>query len=162
MRIFALALTAALSCAVWAEDKIYTWTDETGQTVFGDRPPQNAQAKEVRVNGQNVKPVEVDPEVLPGQWLLIDSQGQITNWSIREPNRIEIESVRGSDREVISGTYSIEAGILNVTTTLIQSLKDGQMTRNDAPVLLVYKFTEFGDEKFKVYNNGGILSARKN
>lgn len=43
-----LLIAMAAGSGVWAESKIYRWTDENGQVHFGGRPP-NTQAQQVEV-----------------------------------------------------------------------------------------------------------------
>ncbi len=162
MRKFMLILAMLAAATQVTADKIYTWVDDDGQVVFGDRPPQNTAAEEVKIRGGKSVPVEVDIEALPGTWTVIDDTGQVSTWIISDQNEIEMETINGSNRTLVDGSFTIEDQILNVTTDLIQTLINNKMERNDAPTLLVYKFTEFSETRFKVYNNGGILTANKN
>lgn len=51
--ILSLALTAPLSFAEQAQSgKIYKWTDENGVVHFGNRPPEQGQADEVKVRAE--------------------------------------------------------------------------------------------------------------
>jgi glutaredoxin len=55
MRIVLLAcLLSCLPC--WGQ--IYKWTDPSGKTVYGDKPPEEAKAREIRIQSFE-QPVEV-------------------------------------------------------------------------------------------------------
>ncbi|PID46046.1 MAG: hypothetical protein CSB47_05895 [Proteobacteria bacterium] len=47
MRNFLLVAAAIISQAVMAAGGIYSWTDESGQLVFGDNPPDNVNARAI-------------------------------------------------------------------------------------------------------------------
>ena len=53
----AILLACLLFCLpAWAQ--IYKWTDSTGKTVYGDKPPEESKAKEMRIQSFG-QPVEV-------------------------------------------------------------------------------------------------------
>jgi glutaredoxin len=55
MRLILLAML--LSCpSAWGQ--VYKWTDPSGKTVYGDRPPDEAKAKQLRIQSFD-QPVEV-------------------------------------------------------------------------------------------------------
>jgi glutaredoxin len=54
-----LLFLSSLSFALQAE--IYTWQDDRGQTHFGDRPPDQAQASEVRLRINTYEAPEIRP-----------------------------------------------------------------------------------------------------
>lgn len=46
----ALALAAALASTPALAAKVYSWVDAQGKTHFGDKPPKDAQARQVKVS----------------------------------------------------------------------------------------------------------------
>lgn len=53
-----IALIASLLFCLPAWGQIYKWTDSTGKTVYGDKPPEESKAKELRIQSFD-QPVEV-------------------------------------------------------------------------------------------------------
>lgn len=53
-----LVLLACLLSCLPALGQVYKWTDSTGKTVYGDRPPEESKAKELRIQSFD-QPVEV-------------------------------------------------------------------------------------------------------
>lgn len=51
-------LLAALLLCLPSWGQVYKWTDSTGKTVYGDKPPEEARAKELRIQSYD-QPVVV-------------------------------------------------------------------------------------------------------
>lgn len=161
MRFIILSLAVLLSANLIAEDKIYTWVDESGITQFGDRPPIDSVSEEVVVRGFEAKPLIIPLEQLEGNWRVISQSGQIQDWTVRKDGRIQIDIRLGANRTVINGVWQLSDAIFTVNSELIQEIKAGQATVNDAPVQFTYKFLEFEEKRFRVFNNGGTLVGTK-
>ena len=54
----ALLAVAGLLAAMAASGQVYRWTDSTGKVHYGDRPPDEAKARELRIQSYD-GPVEV-------------------------------------------------------------------------------------------------------
>jgi glutaredoxin len=54
----ALLAAAGLLAAMAASGQVYRWTDSTGKVHYGDRPPDEAKARELRIQSYD-GPVEV-------------------------------------------------------------------------------------------------------
>jgi len=161
MRLILLTIAVLLSTQVLAADKIYTWTDENGVIQYGDRPPSNSGAKEVKVRGFQENILVISAEALEGNWRVINSSGQIQDWTVRKDGRIQIDIRQGANRTIINGAWQLSDAIFTVNSELIQEIKGGKATVNDAPVQFTYKFLEFESDRFRVFNNGANLVGTK-
>ena len=161
MRSSLIFLMLLLSGISYAETKIYTWVDENGVTQYGDRPPLDTQAKEVKVDGYRAAPVDVNKDKLPGHWRLTTAAGQTQNWEILENGKVQIDYQENSDRTVIIGRWSLENSVLTIESDSVQQRVNGLTTVSTDPVQYVYKFLEFSDNRFRVSNNSGTLVASR-
>lgn len=161
MRWMAPLLILLAATAAQANDKIYTWVDENGGIHFGDRPPTESKATEVKVQGFRGTTIEVDPEQLPGNWQVVADNGVIQDWRLTIDGRVQMEYSDAGVRSIVTGEYSVTGTIMTVTTDLIQRLSNNKLTTDDAPTQMVYKFLEFSEDQFKVYHNSGNLTANR-
>jgi len=157
--VFILGLgTSATSLA---DDKIYTWTDGNGVTHYGDRPPSEADAKEVQVRAGKGQVVNVDAGDLVGKWRLTSSEGITYDWIFTDDNKFQSEFAQGADRTIVQGDWDLTQEILTVDTFVIQETKSGKTTTDDTPIQLIYKFVGFDAENFRILNNGITLVGKK-
>jgi len=65
MRIVVLLLSITLLSSVFSTSsaKIYSWKDENGKTVYGDNPPQQNKAKEIKTQELTIVPGYKDPSL---------------------------------------------------------------------------------------------------
>lgn len=161
MRLILITMAVLFSTWVIAADKIYTWTDENGVIQYGDRPPRDSQATEVKIRGFQENILEISAEKLEGNWRVINASGQIQDWVVRKDGRIQIDIRQGANRTIINGAWQLSDTIFTVNSELIQEIKGGQATVNDSPVQFTYKFLEFEENRFRVFNNGNNLVGTK-
>jgi hypothetical protein len=60
--IGAWAITLSASNASAAKDNVFTWTDEKGVTHYGERPPKDSQARQIKTRTGHSEPT---PEPTP-------------------------------------------------------------------------------------------------
>ncbi|WP_428241843.1 DUF4124 domain-containing protein [Gynuella sp.] len=161
MRPSLIILMLLVSGMGYAENKIYTWVDANGVTQYGDRPPMSSTAKEVKVDGYQTAPVNVDVEKLPGHWSLAATSGQLQKWEILKDGQVQIDYQDNGDRTIITGKWVLEGSVLTIESSSIQQRINGLTTVSTSPIQYVYKFIEFEDDRFRVSNNSGTLRATR-
>ncbi len=157
MRKVLCCIALLVSPILFAESKIYTWTDEMGVVQFGDRPPLSVQANEVKMTGIVTTAVVVTMPLLQGNWNVVGANGQAQEWLVREDGRIQIDMKLGNNRRIIHGTWTLSDAVMTLTSDLIQDIQNGTSAINNAPVQFIYKFTAFEPGQFRVFSNGGNL-----
>ncbi|MDN3650373.1 DUF4124 domain-containing protein [Reinekea marina] len=161
IRLFSLILLACLPFMTFAAGKIYTWQDENGNTVYGDRPPAEAEVTEIAIQGKKKAAVEVESDALTGEWFGAGDKGGEVKMSMRSAGNIVFTQTR-SDQSVYNyqGVWTLEDTTLTVITEFTQEISSaGKISRSVEPVQLIYTIVDFdganmefiaGQERFTV------------
>ena len=144
-RLISLILLACLPLMSFAAGKIYTWQDENGNTVYGDRPPVAAEVTEVAIQGKKKAAIEVDALSLAGEWFGRGNNGGEVKMSIGDAGNIVFTQTR-ADQSVYNyqGVWSLENTTMTVITEFTQEISSvGKIKRSVEPVQVIYTITAF-------------------
>jgi hypothetical protein len=137
---------------LFAAGKIYTWTDEEGNVHYGDRPPMEADAEEIRIQGTKKAPVEVDENMLPGQWFGTEANGGEVKLTINASGTINFIQTR-TDQSVYNyqGIWTYADNSLTVITEFTQTAPaNGDFQRSVEPLQLKYNIIRFAGEEMEM------------
>jgi hypothetical protein len=164
--MFQRFLVLALVCiplTVTAASKIYTWTDENGDTFYGDRPPKEAEATEIAVQGKKKSPVNVNEEALPGVWFGYEENGGEVKLDLKENGTITLLQTK-SDQSVFNyqGIWSYTDNSITVITEFSQTApRNGDFKRSVEPLQLVYNIIRFEDGDMELIISDERFSVSK-
>jgi hypothetical protein len=150
-RLFVLVLIC-LPTALFAAGKIYTWTDENGDIFYGDRPPSEADATEIAIQGKKKNPVIVDEEILPGEWFGQEARGGEVKIKLNSNGTITFLQTK-ADQTVYNyqGIWTYEKNSISVITEFSQTAPpNGNFERSVEPLQLVYNIIGFSAEKMEL------------
>jgi len=142
----------ALPMNVFASGKIYTWTDATGIVHYGDRPPLEAEAEEIAIQGKKKQPLVVVSEQLPGLWFGAVNEGGEVKITLSENGTISYLQTR-ADQSVYNyqGIWSLSNTSLTVITEFSQTAPpDGDFKRSVEPIQLVYNIITFNENAMEL------------
>lgn len=138
--------------SLFAAGKIYTWTDEDGNTYYGDRPPAEVEAKEVAIQGKKAKAVEVDESALPGQWFGTDESGGEVKMTLNENGTVSFIHSR-ADQSVYNyqGIWTYQNKSITVITEFSQTASSsGEVKRSVEPLQLNYFIVRFNNDAMEL------------
>lgn len=138
--------------SVFAAGKIFTWTDEDGNINYGDRPPLEADAEEVAIQGTKRKPLVVDKAALPGQWFGTDNTGGEVKLTLNNNGTVSFIHTR-ADQSVYNyqGIWTFEDKNITVITEFSQSAPaNGQLKRSVEPIQLNYFIVRFNADAMEL------------
>lgn len=162
-QILLVLLISLIAGQVLAESKIYTWTDADGNVHYGDRPPKDANADEVSLQGKKAEPVEVDPALLTGTWFgRQDDNGEVrielqSNGAIRFTQTFPDQSVF-----TYQGIWELEGQALSVITEFIEEGGGGSgISRSVEPRKFRYTFSRFEPKRMTLIAEGNTYLLDK-
>jgi hypothetical protein len=143
----AILLILGLPLSVFASGKIYTWTDTTGIVHYGDRPPMEANAEEIAIQGKKKQPLVLVSEQLPGLWFGAVNEGGEVKLTLSENGTITYLQTR-PDQSVYNyqGIWSLNNTSITVITEFSQTAPpSGNFKRSVEPIQLVYNIITFSE-----------------
>lgn len=158
-----LVLAALLIGQAMAAGKIYTWTDEDGVVHYGDRPPRDANAEEVSIQGKKAEPVQVDKAQLSGTWFGRNAEGGEVRMTLQENGAIRYtQTFPNNSIYHYQGIWTLEDRSMNVITEFIEEGGGASgLKRSVEPVQLTYTFTNFAPDQMTVLTNGQSFTLNK-
>lgn len=158
-----LVLAALLLGQALAAGKIYTWTDSDGVVHYGDRPPKDANAEEVSIQGEKAEPVQVVPSQLAGTWFGRNSEGGEVRMALQVNGSIRYtQTFPNNTIYHYQGIWTLEDRSMNVITEFIEEGGGaGGLNRSVEPVRLTYTFTRFNPQQLTFLSNGQSFTLEK-
>jgi hypothetical protein len=141
-----------LPTALFAAGKIYTWTDENGDVFYGDRPPSEATATEIAIQGKKKSPVTVDEDILPGEWFGLEAQGGEAKIKLNSNGTVTFLQTK-ADQSVYNyqGIWTYERNSISVITEFSQTAPaKGDFKRSVEPLQLVYNIIGFSENQMEL------------
>jgi len=148
----AIVLILALPLTVFASGKIYTWIDAIGIVHYGDRPPLDADAEEIAIQGKKKQALVVVSEQVPGLWFGEATDGGEVKLTLSENGTITYLQTR-ADQSVYNyqGIWSLNNTSLTVITEFSQTAPPGgDFKRSVEPVQLVYNIINFNENNMEL------------
>lgn len=160
--ILLLATLLAGQAAAEGNSSIYKWTDEDGNVHYGDRPPRDGAAEEVRLRGSRPEPVEVLPSELNGTWFGRQDDGGEVRMRLQDSGAIRYTQTF-PDQTIYNyqGVWRLEDRSLSVITEFIEEGGGGNLNRTVEPVQITYNFLEFSPDELTMINNGQRYTLSK-
>ncbi len=162
-RLFVVLVFCLIPTFSLAAGKIYTWKDDKGNVVYGDRPPMGTEATEIAVQGKKKVPIAVEETQLHGEWFGSSTEGGQTKITLNSNGTIRFLQTK-SDQSTLNyqGIWTLEKQSLTVITEFTQSAERNQeFVRSVEPLQLTYNILKFSDLDMELIIEGERFELRK-